>query len=179
MTKQVKSKQHISDLGGVYANKREDNAMPDLLKQETEKQNTHRWRWCLVGNIAESHEYGEDHEIKIGTKQFMPGAKIYLAPAQWGDGYEKVVVIGKPRCKRSLIEIVMRRKYITDYRLQKVFHPAVLERMEKSEYLWWDSTDADRDEIIKILDLFNPAAAEKAKQNIKAAEHQGDAFYSY
>ena len=170
MTKQVKLKQRVSDHGEVYTAEREVNAMLDLVKQETEKQNTHQWRWCLVGNIAESHEYGENQEIRIGTKQFMPGAKIYLAPAQWGDGYEKVVVIGKPRRKRSFIEIVMRRKYITDYRLQKVFRPAVLERMEKSEYLWWDSTDADRNEIIKILDLFNPAAAKKAKHDIKAAE---------
>lgn len=173
MTNQVKSKQCVSGHGKVYADKCEENDILDLADRETEKQNALRWRWCLVGNIAESHEYGEDHEIKIGTKQFMPGAKIYLAPAQWGDSYEKVVVIGKPRRKHNFIEIVMRRKYITDYRLQKVFRLAVLERMEKSEYLWWDSTDADRDEIIKILDLFNPAAAEKAKQDIKAAEYQG------
>ena len=101
--------------------------------------------------------------------------QILLAPIQWGDGYENVVVIGKPRHRRGLIEIVMRRKYITSYRLQKVFQPAVLERMEKSEYLWWDGTDADRDRIIDILDWLNPAAAEKAKRDMNAAEHQSDA----
>ncbi len=142
---------------------------------ETEKQDSLQWCWCLVGNIVESHEYGEDHEIKTGTKQFMPGAKIYLAPIQWGDGYENIVVIGKPRHRRGLIEIVMHRKYITDYRLQKVFQPAVLERMEKSEYSWWGGTDEDRDRIIDILDWLNPTSAEKAKQDMKAAEHPNEA----
>lgn len=141
---------------------------------ETEKQITPQWRWCLVGNIVESHEYGEDHEIKIGTKQFMPGAKIYLAPVQWGDGYENVIVIGKPRHRRGMIEIVMRRKYITNYRLQKVFQPAVLERIEKSKYLWWGEPVKDREEIIEVLNWLNPTAAEKARQDIKSAERQSD-----
>lgn len=129
------------------------------MPSETEKQNVFQWRWCLVGNIVESHEYGEAHAIRIGTKQFAPNAKVYLAPAQWGDGYEKVPVIGKPRHRRKIIEVVMRRKYITHYRLQKVFQPAVLERMEKSKYAWWGDTDADRDEIMEALKSLQPAAA--------------------
>lgn len=137
-----------------------------------------QWRWCLVGNAAETHEYGEDHIIKIGTKQFMPGAKLYLAPIQWGDGYEKVVVIGKPRHKHGMIEIIMPREYITNYRLQKVFQPAVLERMEKSKYSWWSDTDAARDEILDILGWLNPVAAEKARENIKATEGQSDLSFS-
>ena len=145
------------------------------MSMETEKTDSLQWRWCLVGNIVKSHEYGEDHEIRTGTKQFMPGAKIYLAPIQWGDGYEDVVVIGKPRHRRGLIEIIMQRKYIISYRLQKVFQPAVLERMEKSEYSWWGGTDADRDRIIDILDWLNPTAAEKAKQDIKVAGWRSEA----
>ena len=56
-----------------------------------------KWRWCLVGNIVKDHAYGESKEILIGTKHFQPGAKVYMAPANWGDGYEKIVVIGCPR----------------------------------------------------------------------------------
>lgn len=93
----------------------------------------------------------------------MPGAKIYLAPIQWDDGYEDVVVIGNPRRRRGLIEIVMHRKYITSYRPQKVFQSAVFERMEKSEYSWWGGADGDRNRIIDILDWLNPTAAEKAR----------------
>lgn len=46
----------------------------------------HEWCWCLVGNIVESHEYGESHELKEGTKQFSKGSKVYLAPGQWAAG---------------------------------------------------------------------------------------------
>ncbi len=42
------------------------------------------WRWCLVGNIIGAHEHGENKEIRIGTKQFQPGAKVYMAPSNWG-----------------------------------------------------------------------------------------------
>lgn len=124
---------------------------------ETEKISALPWRWCLVGNIVAAHEYGEAHEVRTGTKQFAPGAKVYLAPVQWGDGYAHAVVLGKPRHGRGLIELVLPRKYIANYRLQKVFRPAVLERMEKSPYSWWGGADADREEILKLLDRLAPA----------------------
>lgn len=131
---------------------------------EEEDPSAPEWRWCLVGNIVDSHEYGEDHEIRTGTKQFAPGAKVYLAPIHWGDGYEKIYVVGKPRHRRGYIMVVMCSRYITNLRLQKVFRPAVLERMANSDVRWWGNTDEDRDEIIEYLDSRNPAAAAKARE---------------
>lgn len=110
------------------------------------------WQWCLAGNIVESHEYGEGHEIRVGTKQFGPGTKVYIAPAQWGDGYENVCVIGKPRRKRPLIEVVIKMDLIENFRLKKVFQPAVLKRMEKSPYSWWGSTDESRERILELIE---------------------------
>ncbi len=52
--------------------------------------------WCLVGNIVEEHEFGEEKEIRKGTKHFSPNAKVYCFPALWGDGYEHILVLGKP-----------------------------------------------------------------------------------
>src|SRR5690349_24575027 len=49
--------------------------------------------WCLVGNIVDQHYFGEEKQIKIGTKQFSPGTKVYCFPPQWGDGYEKIKVV--------------------------------------------------------------------------------------
>ena len=40
-----------------------------------EKHDEQEWQWCLVGNIVEEHEYGEDHVVKYGNKQFRPNAK--------------------------------------------------------------------------------------------------------
>jgi hypothetical protein len=110
------------------------------------------WRWCLVGNIVQSHEFGENGDIRVGTKHFAPGAKVYIAPAQWGDGYEKVCVIGKPRGKRPLIEIVMKLEYIENLRIKKVFDPAALMRMTESSYTWWNNTDADQQAILKVIE---------------------------
>lgn len=69
------------------------------------------FKWCLVGNIVQSHTYGEEHEIRAGSKQFAPGAKVYIAPANWGDGYEKVIVIGCPRRCKHFIEIIEESEY--------------------------------------------------------------------
>ena len=67
----------------------------------------HEWCWALVGNIVEEHEFGEDHEIKKGTKHFSGGTKVYIAPVQWGDGYERIIVIGKKRGSRNYAEVIM------------------------------------------------------------------------
>ena len=117
--------------------------------------NIQPWRWCLVGNIVETHEYGEEKEIKFGTKQFRPGAKVYLAPANWGDGYENIVVIGCPRKTRNFIEIIMRSEYVENLRIQKVYAPFLLHMMEKSQYEWWDDSDRDHDHILSLIDSIN------------------------
>lgn len=49
----------------------------------------HSWCWCLAGNIVQEHEFGEEHEKRLGTKQFARGTKVFCAPSAWGDGYEK------------------------------------------------------------------------------------------
>lgn len=116
----------------------------------------HSWCWGLVGNIVEKHEFGEAREIKYGTKQFSPGTKVFIAPAQWGDGYEKVVVIGLPRHGRGYIEVITQAKYIEHVRLKKVYQPAVLKRMCASPYLWWGDTDEDRKRITKYLESAAP-----------------------
>jgi hypothetical protein len=60
-------------------------------------ENNYTWRWCLVGNIVEKHQYGENHAIRFGSKHFSGETKVYIVPAQWGDGMEKIVVLGLSR----------------------------------------------------------------------------------
>ncbi len=125
--------------------------------------NGHSWCWSLVGNIVEKHEHGEEHEIKSGTKHFTQGTKVYLAPIQWGDGYENVVVIGLPRHGRKYIEVITRSIYVENYRMQKVYKPAVLKLMCNSKYRWWNDTENDRKEIIKYLEGRAPEEAERQR----------------
>lgn len=123
----------------------------------------HSWCWCLVGNIVQEHESGEDHEIRYGTKQFSRGTKVFLAPCQWGDGYENIVVIGLPRHGNKYIEVVTRSEYVENYRMKKVYKPAVLKLMCSSQYRWWGDTGHDRKEIIEYLESRNPEEALRQK----------------
>lgn len=121
------------------------------------------WRWCLVGNIVEEHEYGEAHEIRQGNKQFRPNAKVFVNLVYGGMGHINILVIGNPRRSRRYIEVVIPRKHVVNFRLQRVFKPAILNRMDQSKWEWYGNTDLDRDELIEILEWLNPEEAERAK----------------
>ena len=73
------------NVNNIFTN--EDSIYENAVEEE--------WKWCLVGNIVQKREYGENHEIKYGTKHFSPGTKIYCAQGCWGDGYENIIVIVK------------------------------------------------------------------------------------
>ena len=128
------------------------------------------WRWCLVGNIVGAHEFGEAHEIKYGTKHFSSGTKVFVNLVYPGPGNERIMVIGIPRNRRNYIEVVIPSKYVENFRIQKVFKPAVLKRMENSDYEWWGKTDTDHDRIIGFIDEVN---SEKEKTS-KPENHKTD-----
>ena len=111
-----------------------------MTMKENEKIN-YDWRWCLVGNIVDKRFYGEEHEIKSGIKLLSPGTKVYIAPHQWGDGGDKLVVLGKPRHKNGFIECIIKREQICNWRLKKIYPSRVLDRMNYSKYHWWGNGD--------------------------------------
>ena len=106
-----------------------------------------------MGNIVQEREYGENHEIKHGTKHFSPGTKVYCAQGLWGDGYENIVVIGKHRKSPKYTKLIMQRKHIENFRCQKVFKPAVLKLMNKGGF--WNDTDDSRDTIMRMAEWLN------------------------
>ena len=114
--------------------------MDENITQELE------WKWCLVGNIVQERDYGENHEVKLGTKHFSPGTKVYCAPGHWGDGGENIVVIGKHRGSPQ---------YIENFCCQKVFKPAVLKLMEASKWGFWNDSDDHRVTITKMAEGLN------------------------
>ncbi len=109
----------------------------------------------MVGNIVQTHEYGENHETRIGAKHFSPGTKVYCMPGNWGDGYENIVVIAKHRKSFKYIEIIMPRKHIENFRMKKVFKPAVLRFMKKHDFRVWDDSDKSKEEIQHMLTWLN------------------------
>lgn len=89
--------------------------------------------WCIVGNIIEKHYFGENKEIKKGTKHFRPGAKVYCIPEFGGMAHESIRVIGRPRGSSSFINIVIPTKRIKNFRLQKVYSNSLFEKISEHD----------------------------------------------
>ncbi|MCM1579610.1 MAG: hypothetical protein NC078_12520 [Ruminococcus sp.] len=114
------------------------------------------WRWCLVGNICGEHEFGEEHEIRRGTKHFSPGTKVYLYPPYGGMAHENIVAVGIGKQWRKIIEVVIRTKYAENFRCRKCYKPSVLKRMANSGYCrWWGNSDEDEKEVREFAESFN------------------------
>ncbi|MBD5082157.1 MAG: hypothetical protein HDT44_10405 [Ruminococcaceae bacterium] len=132
------------------------------MENESNTTREQEWQWCLVGNIVDAHKHGEEHIIKYGNKQFRPGAKVYINLVYGGMAHENILVIGLPRRSSKYIEIVIARKYVCNFRLKKVFKPAVLEKMKNSQWDWWGQSNESYDRINGCLDWLN-AEAEQYK----------------
>jgi hypothetical protein len=124
-----------------------DNINSDILDMPIGDQTN--FIWCLIGNIVDEHPYGIEKEIKHGTKHFSPNTKVYCFPTLWGDGYEDIKVIGRRRKTNKNICIIIPAKLITNWRLQKVYSPFVLNLMRSHH--GWTSSDKDKETILKML----------------------------
>jgi hypothetical protein len=78
-------------------------------------------QWCVVGNI-----------VAEGTKHFVPGAKVYCLAPLWGDGWERIRVIGYHRGShgRDLVTIIMPSAKIEKFRVKEVFDPRILTKLD-------------------------------------------------
>jgi hypothetical protein len=111
--------------------------------------------WCLVANVTrEPHPEGLGGKMQLGTKHFAPGAKLYCFPKEWGDGGEKLRVLGRHRGGGSkLIEIIVSTKWLVDWRVQRVFHPYVVHMMR--EWKAWDSSEESRQKVAGAAQFYN------------------------
>jgi hypothetical protein len=66
-----------------------------------------RGEWCLVANIQAEQPFGENREIRLGTKHFSPNTKVYCSAPIWGDGYEQIVVAGRHSSSKKLVTIAV------------------------------------------------------------------------
>lgn len=87
-------------------------------------------QWCLIGNIVDERPYGEGgQEKRSGSKHFAPGAKVYCLPAQWGDGYDQIIVIGRHRGSKHFKTMIISSIWVTNWRAKVVYNPEVLRRI--------------------------------------------------
>lgn len=89
--------------------------------------------YCVVANVANDTAHGEGGlEIRAGIKHFAAGAKVWVLPPQWGDGAEKVMVVGRHRGSAGpYIRMVIPRRHLTNYRVRMVYSPALLRALTK------------------------------------------------
>ncbi len=89
--------------------------------------------YCVVANVAGETAQGEGGlDIRAGLKHFAPGAKVWVLPAQWGDGGESVMVVGRHRGRGGpYIRMVIPRRHLMNYRVRGVYSPAVLRALTK------------------------------------------------
>lgn len=120
----------------------------EIFKNQNVKNRT-TYIWCLIGNIIGEHLHGENKEIKFGTKHFSPKTKVYCFPVSWGDGYENIKVIGRHRKTNKKIKIIVNSRYVTNWRLQKVFNPFILNLMFLDN--GWTNCEEDKRTIIEML----------------------------
>lgn len=116
--------------------------------------------WCLVGNVVDEHSFGVEKEIRMGTKHFSPGTKLYCFPIQWGDGYEKILVIGRPRRSRRFVKVVVKSDYLTNWRLEKVYSSFIIKAMIHNR--GWDDSEKSKLTIQEMLEK-HPAIRERRK----------------
>jgi len=106
--------------------------------------------WCVVANVVETRLHGEGREIRSGTKHFSPGTKVYCFPPLWGDGYEKVKVIGRHRGSKKFATIVMASKWLTNWRVKMVYSPYIVSKLKE----YWDNQEeskAKAEELVCIM----------------------------
>jgi hypothetical protein len=115
-------------------------------------QDPHPPAYCVVANVADETAQGEGGlEIRAGLKHLSARAKVWLLPPQWGDGGEKVVVVGRHRgAAGPYIRIVIARRHLTDFRVRAIYSPALLRALTKpwkgyqsGPHLWQTREEAE------------------------------------
>lgn len=82
--------------------------------------------WGVAANVTRDGYVRQGGESKRpGAKHFVPGAKVWVLPIQWGDGGEHRYVVGVRRRTggRELIRVVMRADRLVNFRLEAVRSP--------------------------------------------------------
>jgi hypothetical protein len=87
--------------------------------------------WTAVANIVRERPYSPGGaEIRLGTKHFAPGAKVYII--DWYAGMcERIIVVGQHRKSKHLIAIVIDVKLVENLRAKLCYAPAVLAKIKE------------------------------------------------
>lgn len=111
--------------------------------------------WAVVANVRSETRYGEgDALVRRGVKHFPPGTKVWVLPVQWGDGWDRALVVGRHRgAPRRYAQMVVPLEHLEDFRVEAVYSPAVSRELrkpwdlERGEPAQWRSKEEAEDVI--------------------------------
>ena len=132
--------------------------------------------WCVVANVAAETRRGPGGwEIGRGTKHFPPGAKVYCSPSLWGDGYERIKVVGRHRGSHRYVAMVVRAAWLTNWRAQLVYSPRVIRTLTprwRDRPLWDGSAEAKAwaEESVRALRARHGRAGTERADPVTAAD---------
>jgi hypothetical protein len=109
----------------------QDNPQPDPIKSQ----------WCLVGNIIAVRSFAVEHDLGSGTKHFSGGTKVYCLPAQWGDGYDRIIVIGRHHGSKQFVSMIIRSEWVCNWRAKVIYNPEIIRRIEETNVTNWKSKE--------------------------------------
>ena len=105
----------------------------------------------MVANIVSERPYGPGgQEVKIGTKHFRPGTKVYII--DWFPGMcEDIIVIGLARKPKRYIDVVIKVDWIENLRMKLCYDPSVLRK------IYGHFKDGDIDKLTKefIISMYD------------------------
>jgi len=130
------------------------------LGMSVERENKTQPVWCVVANIAEDIPFGEEHQIKKGTKHFSPGTKVYCYPPLWGDGYENIKVVARHRGSKQFVTMVVRDKWLLDCRAKLAYNPHIVHKLRDD----WDGSEKSKQLAEELAHILNERNSEKGKQ---------------
>jgi hypothetical protein len=102
--------------------------------------------WAVVANIVRERRAGEFGSLlKIGTRKFHGGAKVYIAGTYWAA--ERMRVVGLYKGK-NFITCTISAIYLENFRVKLVYKPEVIRRL--TEYrLGIDQLDGSQESKLK------------------------------
>ncbi len=122
--------------------------------------------WGVVANVVDENPYGESKVIRHGVKYFRANQHVYCFPPGWGDGFERLYVLGRRRGRHGLICVIMPASQLKNFRAEKIYSPPVIKkileasRAGKLSYMApWYMRNVDRREVEWLAAVLNEKGA--------------------
>jgi hypothetical protein len=79
-----------------------------------------------------THYGGGGREERFGLAHFAPGTKVWVLPAQWGDGWESALVVGRHRgSPHRNVQLIVGLRHLENFRVEAIYSPSVYREMRK------------------------------------------------